>query len=30
LKMILDQADLKLVQQVDVGNTQEGYYYARE
>jgi hypothetical protein len=30
LKMILKQADLKLVQQVDVGDTQEGYYYSRE
>lgn len=30
LKTILDEADLKLVQQVEVGDTQEGYYYARQ
>ena len=30
LNMILDRSDLKLVQQDDVGETRESYYYARE
>lgn len=30
LRMIITKADLKLVQQVDVGDVEEGYYYARE
>lgn len=30
LKTILDKTGLKLVQQVEVGGTQEGYYYARQ
>jgi hypothetical protein len=30
MRTILDKADLKLVQQVEVSDTQEGYYYTRQ